>query len=200
MLEASGNKRVIRRKGQMGLTKHTNILTALEMRATRYRDKSKGGVDMDEVLYNEAIDETGTVSTAGLSDADEDSWGDGNTYSLAATLEREQIAGIADELLEVHGVAPNKKAEGVTRLLYENVDGIRNRICNNDKLDKAKELIDELGVDVVAYNEHKMRMGHKDNRNGMSQMFNGGEAEIRSVVGTTHMKKAEGKCSKGELA
>ena len=57
-------------------------------------------------------------------------------------------------MLEVHGVAPNKKAEGVTRLLYENVDGIRNRICNNEKLDKAKELIDDLGVDVVP--EHTM--------------------------------------------
>ena len=55
-------------------------------------------------------------------------------------------------MLEVHGVAPNKEAEGVTRLLYENVDGIQNRICNNDKLDRAKALIDELGVDVVAYN------------------------------------------------
>ena len=72
MLEASGNKRVIRRKGQTGLAKHTNILTALEMRALRYRNKSKGGVDRDEVLYNEAIYETGTVSTAGLSDTDED--------------------------------------------------------------------------------------------------------------------------------
>ena len=57
LLEASGNKRVVRRKGQMGLTKHTNILTALEMRALRYRNKSDGGVDRDEVLYNEAIDE-----------------------------------------------------------------------------------------------------------------------------------------------
>ena len=137
----------------MDLIKHTNILTALEMRATRYRNKSKGEVDMDEVMYNEAIDETGTVSTAGLSDADEDSWGDGNKYSLAATLEREEVAGIAEELLEVHGVAPNKKAEGVTRLMYENVDGMLNRISNNDKLDKAKEVIDELGVDVVAYNK-----------------------------------------------
>ena len=50
LLEASGNKRVIRRKGQMGLTKHTSILTALEMRAFRYRNKSKGEVDMDEIL------------------------------------------------------------------------------------------------------------------------------------------------------
>ena len=81
----------------MGLTKHTNILTALEMRALRYRNKSKGGVDMNEILYNKAIDATGIVATAGLSDSDEDSWGDGNKYSLAATLEREEVAGITDE-------------------------------------------------------------------------------------------------------
>ena len=104
-------------------------------------------------------------------------------------------------MLEVHGVDPGKKAAGVTRLLYENADGISNNICNNDKLDKAKELKDKLGVDVVAYTEHKMKMGHKENRNGMSQMFNGGEMEIRSVVGhNTHTKKAEGRCSKGESA
>ena len=123
--------------------------------------------------------------------------GNGNNYSLAATLEREEVAGIAEELLEVHGVAPNKKAEGVTRLMYENVDGMLNRISNNDKLDKAKEVIDELGVDVVAYNEHKMRMGHKDNRNSMSQMFNGREAEIRSVVGHNTHEEGGGKVQQG---
>ena len=102
-----------------------------------------------------------------------------------------------DELLEVHGVAPDKKAEAVTRLLYENADGISNRICNSDTLDKAKELIKELEVDVVAYNEHKMRMGHKENRNGMSQIFNGEEVEIRSVVGHTTHKEGRGKVQQG---
>ena len=65
---------------------------------------------------------------------------------------------------------------------------------------KAKELIDKLFVDVVAYNKHKMRKGHKENKNGMSQLFNGGETEIRSTVGTIHTRKAEGKYSKVELA
>ena len=53
---------------------------------------------------------------------------------------------------------------------------------------------------MVAYNEHKMKMGHKENRNGMSQMFNGREAEIRSVVGHNTQKKAEGQYIKRELA
>ena len=85
----------------MRLTKHTNILTALEMKAPRYRDKSKGEVDRDEILYNEAIDGTGTVATAELSDSDEDPWGERNKYSLSAILEREEVSGIVDELLEV---------------------------------------------------------------------------------------------------
>jgi hypothetical protein len=39
----------------------------------------------------------------------------------------------------------------MTRLIYENANGIPNRLNRNDKLDKAKDLINELGADVVAY-------------------------------------------------
>ena len=123
----------------MGFTKHTSILIALEIRALGYRSKSKGEIDTDKILYNESIDETGIVATTGLSDSDEDSWGEGNDYSLAAILERDEVAGIVEYLLEVHGVASDKKAERVTLLFYKDIGGIRNRICNNDKLDKAME-------------------------------------------------------------
>ncbi|MEJ2137350.1 MAG: hypothetical protein P8X86_19155, partial [Desulfofustis sp.] len=138
---------------------------------------------MDEALYNEAIDETGTVSTVGLTDSDSEGEGEHITAATATYLEREEIEGVCDDLLTVHGVAPGPKAEGVTRLIYENVDGLNTRISDNEKLDKAKELIDELEADVVAYNEHRINCAHKDNVNGMGQMFNGGEAEIRTVTG-----------------
>ena len=39
LLDAHGNKQVIRQHGKMGLTKHVNILAALEMRALRYHNK-----------------------------------------------------------------------------------------------------------------------------------------------------------------
>ena len=77
----------------------------------------------------------------------------------ATMLEIEETSGVADKLLEVHGVAPRKKAEGVSRLIYENVDELNNRISNNDKLEKAKEIIDDLEADLVVYSEHKTRMG-----------------------------------------
>ena len=38
----------------------------------------------------------------------------------------------------------------MTRLIYENPDGFNTRISGDEKLEKAKELIDELEADVVA--------------------------------------------------
>ena len=52
----------------------------------------------------------------------------------------------------------------------------------NAKLEKAKELIDDLEADVVMYNEHRMNLKHKRDTNGMNQMFNGGDSEVRSVA------------------
>ena len=163
----------------MNRTKHQSILTALEKRALRYR--SKEVVDMDEVLYSNAIDETGTVATEGLTDSDSE----GDNLCLYGTelMEIEEIRNVSDDLLEIHGVAPIKKPEGWSRFVYENPDGFNNRLSENEKLDKAREVIDELEADCVAYSEHKLNMRHKDNSNGFRQMFNGGEADIRTVVG-----------------
>ena len=71
------------------------------------------------------------------------------------------MAGISDEVLEVHGVAPGQKVEGVTRVLYKNYDGMNNNIGGNDKLEKAAEIIDGLEADVVMYTEHRMNLRHK---------------------------------------
>jgi hypothetical protein len=89
---------------------------------------------------------------------------------------------VSDKVLQVHGVLPGHKEEGITCLLYDNANGIPNRLCGNEKLDKAKDLINELGADVVAYNEHRQNLRHKDKRNGWNQLFRGGKADIRSVV------------------
>ena len=114
----------------MGLTKHASILAALEMRALRYQYKGHTKADQDEILYDEAVDETGTIDTSELSDSDADSYTDllGEQYQInltVATLEMEEITGISDEILEVHGIAPGRKAEGVTRSIYKNIDGLK---------------------------------------------------------------------------
>ena len=84
------------------------------------------------MLYDQALDETGTVDTAGLTDSDTESMGEQQQQQQwdqeASRKEMEEMAGISDEVLEVHGVAPGRKAEGVTRVLYENCDGVNNNI------------------------------------------------------------------------
>ncbi len=90
--------------------------------------------------------------------------------------------GVPEEVLQIHGVAPASKPEGVIRLIYENANGISNKLCNNQKVKKAKEVHDKLEVDIAAYNEHRLNMQDQRNINGFNQLFKGGEADIRSVV------------------
>ena len=66
-------------------------------------------MDQDEILYNEALDETETVSTEGLMNSDSKSWDDKTSAGRAEELKVQELAGVADELLKVHGGAPGKK-------------------------------------------------------------------------------------------
>jgi len=126
------------------------------------------------------IDETGTVDMTDIMHVLEE------RDRIAATEQQERQMvrdlGITDEALRVHGVAPTRKAEGTIRLIYENANGICNRLTNNMKVEKAKMLHNDLEVDIAAYNEHRLNMKHKGNGNGFNQLFRGGEAAVRSVV------------------
>jgi hypothetical protein len=89
------------------------------------------------------------------------------------------IRGVLDEVLQVHRrVLPGCNEEGNTWLLCENVNGIFNRMCGNNKLSKAKDLINKLGADILAYNKHSQNLQHLDNCNGWNQLFKGGEADV----------------------
>jgi hypothetical protein len=131
-------------------------------------------------LISWALDETGTVDTSFLCDNDENT----EQIVLVEQQERSRVTelGVPEEVLQIHGAAPAKKAEGVIRLINENVDGISNKLSNNKKVEKAKEIIDNLEVDIVAYNEHRLNMEDRHNVNGFNQLFKGGKAEIQSVV------------------
>jgi hypothetical protein len=146
-------------QGHLNTITHMTVLKALEYRATRYQ--AKGRLTEDEARSHcWSLDETGTINTAGLESREE-----------IQQQEQIDIRGVSDEVLTVHGTLPGRKEEGITRLLYENANGILNRLGGNEKLEKAKDLIDELGADVVAYNEHRQNLRHRDNRNGWNQLF-----------------------------
>ena len=105
----SRDTRIVRERGKMGLVKHDRIMAALESRALRYRNGNETGADHDEILYNEALDETGTVATEGLTDTDVEFLEDSTSTEGAEARETQEVDGVNDELLEVHGVAPGKK-------------------------------------------------------------------------------------------
>ncbi len=85
-------------------------------------------------------------------------------------------------MLQVHGYAPPTKAEGTVRLIYENMNEISNKMCNNKKLERMQEIHNELEVDIAAYSEHQLNMKNKKNCNGFNQLFKGGKAAVQSIV------------------
>jgi len=121
----------------MGITKHVNIISALEKRAMRYHNKDHHKEDSDDRLYDEAVDETGTIDTTKLLDTETDKTGEQKqrktTTDSIEMMDMEikemvEMAGLSEEILEVHGIAPGKNPEGVTRVMYKNLNGLNNRI------------------------------------------------------------------------
>jgi hypothetical protein len=152
LIDQWGNKSTVEQCGKMNRTKHSKILAALEKRAMRYRNKSASVNDSLEQSRLDNINETGTVEMAGLTDESSVSSSDSGEDRDAMMRELEEVAnlyGVLDDLLRIHGVAPGSKADGVVRLMYENLNGLLSKICGNEKLEKAKALIDELEVDIV---------------------------------------------------
>ena len=160
----------------MNITNHQTVLAALEARANRSSGCNKLS-SFDDKLLSSALDETGTVAVDILCDDSDDS-----VSELQQEIKNINEFSITDERLKIHGLLPSKKGEGTIRLIYENANGINNRLSNNDKVEKAREIHDDLEVDVVAYNEHRLNMKHKSNVNGFNQLFRGGESTIQSVV------------------
>ena len=74
---------------------------------------------MYEVIYQEALDETGTVPIVSLTESD-----NGSVKLMVNTVEWEEevTVDIAKELLRIHVIAPGKKPDGVTIIIYDNAN------------------------------------------------------------------------------
>ena len=117
----------------MNRVKHKTVLNVLEQRAERFWVGKDSWQSLDEMLYEDALDETGMVDTKPLSETD----GEG-AYQSFEMLEELEVREIVEELLEVYGLAPGKKADGIVRLIYENVNGLNPWMTNNGKLDEIR--------------------------------------------------------------
>ncbi len=82
-----------------------------------------------------------------------------------------ELQQVWDEVLEVHRAISGNKLEGVNCFLYMNVNGFDGRFSNNKTEEKAKEIHDDLEVDLVAYNKQHLNLKHKLNKVGFNQLF-----------------------------
>jgi hypothetical protein len=91
---------------------------------------------------DEAINETGTVMAPVVED---------NGEQLRAAEQKlcKEVKDVLEFLLEVHGLPPGQKGEGIIRVIYENLNSFHPTLSRNDKLDKARQVINDLQVDVV---------------------------------------------------
>ncbi len=193
LIDEYGTRRYIKQRGRLEVTLHQNVLTVLEHRALRYQISRSYEELEDKLLMDEAIDETGTVPRSSAGDDEE------SRVNVEEQL-RKEIREVSDYLLEIHGVPPGRKGEGITRLIYENLNGLQSTLSKkNEKLEKAWRVIDDLQADVVCYNEHRQNLWHKANRNGFRQMFNGGETDLQ-VIASHNAHESVGKYQEGGTA
>jgi hypothetical protein len=74
-------------------------------------------------------------------------------------------------LLQVHGIMSNSKHDGMFRLVCENTNGINNMISGSNRIAKALDIKEDLGVDCLMYCKHCLNLWHKLNNNDFKQMF-----------------------------
>jgi hypothetical protein len=144
----------------MQTTSHSAVLQALSLRATYVNGKK----NTNAPLHAWTIDESGTLDTLVLDTSIESEIVEKEIWELSSIA-------IPEEALRIHGFAPPKKAEGIVRLIYENVNGIKNQLSNNNKVEQMQAIHDDLEVNLASYCKHKLNMKHKRNVNGFNQFL-----------------------------
>ena len=172
-LDRYGQERQVRREGHMNTTTNLSIVEALGRQFQGRRNRE---------IINTALRQDGLHTGEGEEREHrmEESW---REAELAQREEQEAVLQqVGTGVLHTHGEDPGPKKEGIIRLIYENVNGIHRGPTGNKKIEKARNLHDELEVDIVAYNEHRINFKHKRNNINLTEIFKGGEAEIRTVA------------------
>jgi hypothetical protein len=173
LIDVDGNIKKVRSRGQFNITKHNTVLQILTNQARKYHQVDvKGSKDPG---HSWSLDKTGMLEASRLHMSSE------NKIQQQEISEINMIE-VPKEILTFHGNAPPTKADGTVRLICKNGNGFCNQLSGNEKVERAREIHEELEVDIAAYCKHQLNMRHKKNCNGFNQLFKGGEAEVRSIV------------------
>jgi hypothetical protein len=154
LIDKFGTWQYVKQWGLLNVMQHQSVLTVLDQWARRYQESQSYEEFEDERLLDEAINEMGTVAAPSVEDA-------GEQRRTAEQEVSKEIRGVLEYLLNVHGLPPGWKGEGVTRVIYENLNGLQSALSKNEKLDKARQVINDLQADVVWYNDYHQNLKHK---------------------------------------
>jgi hypothetical protein len=125
--QPSGSRSTICQAWHLNTVMHMSFLLALEHRANQFR-KIGNSIKSEAHLHSWMLDKTGTINTCLLDHGE--------------ILQQEQldVRGASEEVRQVHRTLTWCKEGGITQLLYENANGLSNRMCGNNKLSTARDL------------------------------------------------------------
>ncbi len=126
-----------------------------------------------------------------------DNKGNGKTALGATDEHNKAIEAVEDGLLQVHGMAPNMKQQGIFCIIGENCNGFNNQIGGNEKIAKALNIKEDLDINCLMYCEHFINFRYKDNKNDIKQMFQRKLACTAVWVHNIHKAKCAGRVQEG---
>ena len=155
-------------------------LNAMEKQALRFHNKRKTRDELEQELKQSATKGQEATFHSNFNVTNDYIYNNNNKFEAVQAFLSQR-----PDLLEPVGIVPGKKGEGITRLFYENQDGLSTDMSEEGNLAKVKEILDEMEVDCYCFNEHKLNLLHKEiRRRGLNVMFNGGESLSKYVGGS----------------
>jgi hypothetical protein len=108
----------------------------------------------------------------------------GQDNKATGSEEHKKVMEAVDKgLLQIHGIAPNSKQEWIFWLMCENANGFNNKISRNNKIAKALDIKEDLGIGCLMYCKHRLNLRHRENKNDFIQMF---QQEIACTAVAAH--------------
>jgi hypothetical protein len=120
---------------------HISIMEQLQNKADRFRKQGRlQDQDLEEIIKE-------------IKEGDKLNAGDGNNRAekVAKDKHRQVLEAVKEDLLQVHGTAPNTKQQGIFRIMGENCNGLNNRIGSNGKIAKALDIKEDLDINCLMY-------------------------------------------------
>ncbi len=109
-VDVDRNHRRVISRGQMNGTKHQTVLQVLTQCAQQFH-RRLGGPGHKDSDHTWAIEGTGMLETLGL--------GKGESEIEQPESSKVNKITVPEKVLQVHGFAPPRKAEGTVRLIYD---------------------------------------------------------------------------------